>query len=436
MNGTIIPSANTRPFHVIPAKFARKFVLLAPLMTTPVAAAYANVVTDWDEKAIDAIQGNAPAPPPRIGPIGGLRVVTIMHIAIFQAVNTINPRYEPYQGQATPKVAASQEAATTAAAATVLIKMLPAESEAKIVQARDAYLAAIPDGEAKSLGVQLGSEAAIKVIASRANDGNDTPDTYRPQTQPGIYTETMPVYGGQFATMRPFAMTSSSQFRPAPPIALTSEEWTSNYNEMKELGEKNSTSRTPRQTEDARFWITVAPGSNQPLARQIAINKHMSVVETARFMALVTMAQMDAAIAVFDAKYHYAFWRPITAIRNGDIDGNPATERVATWQPIDITPLHPEYPCAHCIITGAEAGAIAAILGTDEVPEVALTSPTMPGVTHRFTNLHAFNNEVSEARIAAGFHWRFSTMVGKDMGWRIGAYTVQTCMKPLNLASD
>jgi hypothetical protein len=358
-----------------------------------------------------------------------------MHIAIFQAVNAIDPRYEPYQGHATPKVAASQEAAATAAAATVLIKMLPAESEAKVVQARDAYLAAIPGGEAKSLGVKLGSEAAIKAIASRANDGNDTPDAYRPQTQAGVYAETMPVYGWQFATMRPFAMTSPSQFRPVPPIALSSEEWTSNDNEMKDLGEKNSTRRTPRQTEDARFWITVAPGANQPLARQIAIDKNMSVVETAHFMALVTMAEMDAAIAVFDAKYHYTFWRPITAIRNGDIDGNPATERVATWQPIGITPLHPEYPCARCIISGAEAGAIAAILRTDEVPEVAPTSPTMPGVTHRFTNLHEFNNEVSEASIAAGFHWRFSTMVGKDMGWKIGANTVQTCMKTLKVAS-
>jgi hypothetical protein len=151
---------------------------------------------------------------------------------------------------------------------------------------------------------------------------------------------------------------------------------------MKDLGELNSTRRTPRQTEDARFQLSVAPGSNQPLARQIAIKKNMSVVETARFMALVTMAQMDAAIAVFDAKYHYAFWRSVTAIRNGDIDGNPATERVATWQPISITPLHPEYPCAHCIITGAEAGAIAAILGTDEVPEVARTSPTKSRRSH------------------------------------------------------
>jgi hypothetical protein len=230
-------------------------------------------------------------------------------------------------------------------------------------------------------------------------------------------------------------MTSPSQFRPPPPIGLTSERWAKDYNEMKDVGEKNSTTRTPRQTENARFWLTSIPRSNQPLARQVAIKKDMSIVDSARFMALVTMAQMDAAIAVFDAKYHYTFWRPITAIRNGDIDGNPATERVATWQPIDIKPMHPEYTCDHCILSGAEAGAIAAILGTDEISEVVLTSPTMPGVTHKFTNLHAFNDEAGEARIAAGFHWRFSTEVGKEMGWKIGAYTVQTCMRPVTIAS-
>jgi hypothetical protein len=399
------------------------------------AAAYANVVTDWDATAMEVIQGNAPAPPPSIGPVGGLRIATIMHIAIFQTVNTIDPRYEPYQGQALPKVDASQEAAAAAAASTVLMQLLPPENKAKVAQARDAYLAAIADGNAKPLGIKLGDEVAMKLIESRANDGNDTVDGFRPATAPGVYTETNPIDGWKFATMRPFAMTSPAQFRPPPPIALTSDEWASNYNEMKDVGGKNSTKRTPRQTEDARFWLMVIPGSNQPLARQIAITKNMTVVDAARFMALVTIAEMDALIAVFDAKFYYTFWRPITAIRNGDIDGNSATERVATWQPIDITPPHPEYPCAHCIGSGAEASAIAAILGTDEIPEVALTSPTMPGVTHRFTNLHAFNEEVSEARIVAGFHWRFSTLVGKDMGWKIGAYTVQTCMQPLKVAA-
>lgn len=399
----------------------------------PVALAHANVVTDWDAKAMDVIQGNAPAPPPEIGPAGGERIATIMHLAMFAAVNTIDPHYQPYNNLTHPTVDASQEAAATSAAATVLIKLLP-EKAANISQQRDAYLALIPDSDAKVRGLRLGEEMAIKAIESRLSDGFGTPNAFRPATQPGQYTETMPTYGWDISTMRPFTLTSPAQFRPPPPIALSGEEWATNYNEMKEYGEKDSPKRTPRQTEDARFWLTVSPGSNQPLARQIVIKKNMSIVDSARFMTLVTMAQMDAAIAVFDAKYHYTFWRPITAIRNGDIDSNPATERVAAWQPIALTPLHPEYPCAHCIITGAMAGSIAAILGTDQIPESELISPTAPGVTHRYTNLRAFNNEVSEARIWAGFHWRFSTEVGKDMGWKIGTYTVQTCMQPLKVA--
>jgi PAP2 superfamily len=132
-----------------------------------------------------------------------------------------------------------------------------------------------------------------------------------------------------------------------------------------------------------------------------------------------------------DAKYKYAFWRPITAIRNGDIDGNDATEREATWQPIDNTPMHPEYPCAHCIISSAVASATEAMLGTADIPEVAMTSPTAPGVTHRWTNLNAYADEVAAARIFAGFHYRFSTIVGQDMGRQIGVHTVKTIMQPL-----
>src|SRR4029077_1285756 len=369
----------------------------------PAAIAHANVVTDWDAKAVDVIQGNAPIPPPQIGPAGGERIATIMHLAMFGAVNTIDPHYQPYHGQTLPKVDASQEAAAASAAATVLIKMLP-EQTAKISQERDAYLARIPDGDAKDHGVKLGEEMALKVIESRVDDGYGAPNAFRPATQPGQYTETMLTYGWDISTLQPVALTRPSQLRPPPPMALSSEEWAANYNEMKEYGEKDTTKRTPRQTEDARFWLTVSPGSNQPLARQIVIEKNMSIVDSARFMALVTMAQMDALIAVFDAKYHYTFWRPITAIRNGDIDGNPATDRVAAWQPIALTPLHPEYPCAHCIITGAMAGAITAILGTDEIPESELVSPTAAGVTHRFTNLTVMTEEVANARIWAGFH--------------------------------
>jgi hypothetical protein len=161
----------------------------------------------------------------------------------------------------------------------------------------------------------------------------------------------------------------------------------------------------------------------------------MSVEDSARLMALVAVGLNDALIAVFDAKYHYNFWRPITAIRNGDIDDNPATERQAAWQPIDTTPMHPEYPCAHCILSGSVAGVVMAALGAADIPEIAVTSATAPGVTHRWTNMTAFTDEVASSRIWAGFHYRFSTRVGTEMGYQIGDHVVKNVMQPVVTSS-
>jgi hypothetical protein len=160
----------------------------------------------------------------------------------------------------------------------------------------------------------------------------------------------------------------------------------------------------------------------------------MDVVDSARFLALASTAVADSFIAVFDAKYHYDFWRPITAIRNGDIDDNPATELAATWQPIDNTPMHPEYPCAHCISSAAVATIIEAVLGSADIPEVSMTSATAPGVTHRWSNVWAYADEVALARIYAGFHYRFSTKVGQDMGRKIGQLVMQTQMQKTSVA--
>jgi hypothetical protein len=230
--------------------------------------------------------------------------------------------------------------------------------------------------------------------------------------------------------MKPWAMTSASQFRPDPPISLKSEEWAADFNELKDYGGKASAKRSKLETETARFWLMVGPRAYHPFVHHLMIAKQMSVSESARFMALVAVGLNDALIAVFDAKYHYNFWRPITAIRNGDIDGNPATNRDATWQPIDNTPSHPEYPCAHCILSGCLAGIVSTTLGAGEIPEVEMTSPTAPGLTHRWTNMRNFAEEVANARIWAGFHYRFSTRVGTDMGIRIGKYTVESIMQP------
>jgi hypothetical protein len=161
----------------------------------------------------------------------------------------------------------------------------------------------------------------------------------------------------------------------------------------------------------------------------------MSVAESARFLALYAIALTDAYVAVFDAKYHYELWRPITAIRNGSVEANAGTTRDAIWQPIDNTPMHPEYPCAHCINAGAAAAVIEVVLGSKTIPEVSMTSSTAQGVTHRWTSLDAFCDEVANARIWAGFHYRFSTVVGTDMGRRVGEHVVQNVMQPTSQAA-
>jgi hypothetical protein len=216
-----------------------------------------------------------------------------------------------------------------------------------------------------------------------------------------------------------------------PPISLESREWAADFNEIKDYGAKNSPKRTDQQTETARFWLMVGPQAYHPLIRQLVTAKQMSVSDSARFMALMTIGLNDAYIAVFDAKYHYNFWRPITAIRNGDIDANPDTDREATWQPIDNTPMHPEYPCAHCILSGAVAGIVKEVFGTEDIPEIAVTSPTAPGVTHHWATTTAFSQEVADARIWAGFHYRFSTRVGTQMGLQIGEYVAKNVMQPI-----
>jgi len=397
-------------------------LLVAVALIGPAPSAFADVITDWNEKAVAFVTG-------KMAPAAGQRVVTIMHVAMFDAVNSIDRRYQPYRTQLPAAASTSKEAAAAAAAGTVLGSLNP-QAEGEFRSATAAYLAAIPDSDAKAQGIKLGEAVAAKILEARANDGADAPDSYRPKTKPGVYVPTPPMISSTWPNLKPFALTSQSQFRPEPPIALTGEQWAADYNEIKDLGAKTSTKRSARQTEDARFWLITGPQSADPIVRQLAKAKEMSVIDCARFMALVAVAAADAGIAVFDAKYQYDFWRPLTAIRNGDIDDNPATERDATWQPIDNTPMHPEYPCAHCIISGAVAAAVEAALGTAEIPEVSMTSPTAPGVTHRWTNIRAYNEEVSHARIWAGFHYRFSVRVGQDMGRKVGRYVVDTIMQP------
>ena len=405
--------------------------LLALAVVATASPASANVITDWDEKAVEVVTPMAGLS--GTSPYVAMRLLAIVHIAMFDAVNSIERRYTPYLAQLPAAPATSQDAAAAAAAATVLATV-DTKTADEMKRALASYLTSIPDGPAKSDGIKLGEAVATKVLQARASDGFDAPDAYRPRTTPGVYVPTAITLSSMWPDMKPFVMANGSQFRPGPPPPLASDAWATDYNEIKDYGGQNSAKRTAHQTEVARFWINPLTGY-QPFARQLVTAKHMSVVDSARFMTLMAVGLNDAIIAVLDAKYHYNFWRPITAIRNGDIDGHPATEREATWQPIGQTPMHPEYPCSHCIQSAAVAGVVRAALGTEDIPEIALTNPFLPGVTHRFTNVAALTEEVANARVWAGFHFRFSTRVGTEMGLRIGEYVVRNVVQPAATAS-
>ena len=389
--------------------------------------ARADVITDWNEKVVAFVTMHRMLPPQ------AERVAASVHVAMFDAVNSIEHRYRPYRLAVATAKDTSKEVAAAAAAAAVLAGLQPSDKE-EVSALLEAYLARLPPTAGKANGIKVGQEVASKILDERMHDGADAPDAYRPKTKPGVYVPTPITASSMWPDVKPFAMTSPRQFRPQPPIPLTGDEWAADYNEIKSVGGKISGKRTPRQTEDANFWLITGPASYYPIVRQLVIANKMDVIDGARFMALVSIAAADAYIAVFDAKYHYDFWRPITAIRNGDIDDNPSTQIDPTWQPIDNTPMHPEYPCAHCITSASVAAVIAAILGSADIPEVAMTSPTAPGVTHRWTNVWAYADEVAIARIYAGFHYRFSTRVGQDMGRKIGRLVVESQLQKTSVA--
>ena len=383
-------------------------------------AARADVIMDWNAKADAlAVEKQLPNAP-------NARGQAMLHIAMFEAVNAVDRRYAPYKLNLTADRTTSREAAAAAAAYDVLLALHP-DKKSDLDATLAASLAGIADNEAKSKGIELGKQAAAGIIALRANDGSNTPEDYRPATTAGVYVPTTIPIESTSSKIRPFAMTSASQFRAAPPPALTSETWTRDLNEIREIGGSASSKRSDEQTTTARFWFFTGPRTYNTIVRQIVSARKMDLVDCARLYALTSMASTDAFIAVFDAKYTYNLWRPVTAIRNADLTSNPATPREASWQPLGATPMHPEYPCAHCIVASAVSTVLQHVVG-NEIGEITLASPTAPGVTRKWTRLQDYSDEVSNARIYAGFHYRFSTEAGKDMGKKIGDLAATTLM--------
>jgi hypothetical protein len=234
----------------------------------------------------------------------------------------------------------------------------------------------------------------------------------------------------QLSIIKPLALTSVSQFRPGPPPKLDSATWARDYNETMLLGGMSSTKRTPWQSETARFWSKLSGMSawNQAACSLVA-SRPLPLIENARLFMNLNVASFDSYLAVFEAKFYYAFWRPITAIRNGDIDGNEATERDASWLPLISTPMFPEYPCAHCIIAGAASVVLKNAFGSGTVPEFVLETPEMPRVTRKYLSIQQLEDEVDMARIWGGLHFRNSAEVAEDMGKRIGDFVLTSYLR-------
>jgi PAP2 superfamily len=389
--------------------------LLAAAILTAAPTAGADVVTDANAKAAE-IASKHPATPIAV------RMMAIVQVSVYEAVSAITGRYPALSAKLTPTPSASVEAAVAAATRTALLRLMPAQ-QTLIDADYHAVLKMVPDDRAKVDGISVGEAAAAAVVASCADDGAMAPNTYRPHTTPGMYVPTVFPAVPHWGKRRPWIMTSGSQFRPGPPPSLTSEIWTRDLEEIKALGSKSSTRRTPEQTAVAQFWEATAPAVYWPVARSVTGAPGRDPSDNARLLALAAMAMDDALIAVFDAKYTYNFWRPVTAIRNTEGDaGDPG------WIPFIDTPMHPEYPCAHCIVSGALGAVLESEVGTGPV-RLSSASPAAAGAVRTWSSVADFVQEVAVARIYDGVHYRNSTEVGTAMGRKVGELAVQKIPK-------
>jgi hypothetical protein len=393
---------------------------------------------------------------PADNPLHESRLYAMTHVAIHDALNAIDRRTRPYAFDGTAKRGASPDAAVAAAARDVLVTLVPqipfpppciAAGVASVEADYTAALAAIPDGRHKARGIEVGQAAAAAILALRAADGSDTPlqDFAYPQgTSPGVYRFTpgtpfafAPGWGG----VTPFVLDDSSQFRPGPPYAVTSRKYAADLNEIKALGGDGVTTpsaRTPEQTEIARFWVESSPLQWNRIAR--TVSDGVGPWKQARLFALLNMALADGYVSSFETKYHYNYWRPVTAIRAADTDGNPRTSADPTWTPLVTTPPIPDYDSAHAVQGGAASTVLKRFFGTDHIG-FTTCSLTLPAgstctdaspVTRSYVTFSAAAEENGISRILVGFHFRKAVDEGIEHGNRIGDLAVDRFLRPVH----
>lgn len=392
--------------------------------------AWADEVTDWNlvmQQTVSVAPTNA---------MEQSRWGAIAQLAVFEAVNSITKDYEPYLGTIDAPAGASPRAAAVTAAHDTLLALRP-DSAAALLAAKTASLAAIPDGAAKTAGMTHGENVAAAIILLRANDGAaEAQDVlYEWGTRPGdwqpVNGTTPPPLRPGWGLVKPFGILAGDQFRlPAPP-ALHTGKYANDYNEVKRLGSVNSPFRPQDRTDVARLFAAATPTQAwNTVARQASQAQGLSLSANARLFALLNMSMADAAISCFDTKYHYNFWRPQAAIRGGATDGNKLTDADANWTPLIPTPPFPSYASGHATLSNAAREVLDRTLGTDG-HDVTLTNATL-GVTLNYTAWKQITDDVDDARIYGGIHFRFDQERGAKQGSHVGKYVLENYLRPVD----
>jgi hypothetical protein len=402
-------------------RIAFRHLVVSLLLFGPLAGICQNVVSDWDAISLNTIvlQGKKLSAPV---------LFPYVDVAMYDAVNSINRQFPPFAVRVDAPREASIDAAVVAAAHDVLVHYLPAQ-QAALDAAESASLSQIADSKAKTDGVAVGSAVAAQWISLRSGDGFEAPMSYVWGHGPGIW-EPVPPYPPPvnfwMADFRPFTFPTASDFmdRIEPPLSLESEEWAEDYNLTKSYGALNGSLRTPEQTEIGLFWSAPPQSLFSSGLRNLIADQKLDTAQSARLAVMANVSIADATVACFNAKYHYAFWRPFTAIHDADIDGNPGTIADPNWLPLDITPGHPEYPAAHGCATEALMVAMRSFFGSDKVHFRVFSSVT--GTTHEFRRFSDVVIEIDEARIFGGMHFRHSVLQGNVLGKAVANHVLRT----------
>jgi len=384
-----------------------------------------DMVLTWNEAGTQIVEGIGMPPMPES------RIYAMINVAMHDALNNIVPRYKTYALNNARDKDADANAAVAQAAHDVIVGLLP-PAQTVADNLLTTSLGTVPDGDSKTRGIALGKAAAKAILDLRANDGSDVAQIpYTQGTLPGEYRSTPPFDGPPFngfvavplwGEVTPFGLTSGSQFRPVPPYAINSPEYTADYNDVKTLGAATGSTRTPDQTQIAIFYLENAPLHFNRIARTLIGRYKLNPWESARLFALLQMAEADANIACLNAKFFYNYWRPITAIRLGDSDGNPNTVGDPAWDVLaPPTPPVPDYPSNHSTNGGAGASILTNYFGTNNI-SYSQTSSSLPGVTRNLTGFSQSAMENALSRVYVGYHFRNACMKGVDQGYKVGQY--------------